>query len=130
MGTREGVVMRVAVMSDIHGFSLALRTVLADIEQRGPFDRVVVAGDLCEGGPAPDEVLEVLSGLDATIIQGNTDRDLAQGAERSATAAYAWDKLGDDGMAYLAGLPFDARIQPPGGNAPSDDLLVVHANPL
>ncbi|MEA2594744.1 MAG: hypothetical protein QOF01_1213, partial [Thermomicrobiales bacterium] len=47
--------MRVAVMSDIHGFSLALETVLADIDLQGPFDEVVVAGDLCEVGPAPAE---------------------------------------------------------------------------
>ncbi len=122
--------MRVAVMSDIHGFSLALRTVLADVARCGPFDRVVIAGDLCEGGPAPDEVLELLAGLDAAVIQGNTDRDLAQGAVHSATARYAWGKVGPAGMKYLADLPFEARIQPPGSAGPDDDLLVVHANPL
>jgi hypothetical protein len=49
--------MRVAVMSDIHGFNFALETVLADLDQQGPFDEVVVAGDLCEVGPAPADVL-------------------------------------------------------------------------
>lgn len=123
--------MRVAVLSDIHGFSLAFRTVLADVERRDPFDRIIVAGDLCEGGPAPAEVLEILSGLDATVIQGNTDRDLANGSpDHSSTSRYAWDKLGPDGMRYLAALPFEARVSPPGGDGPGDDLLVVHANPL
>ncbi len=45
--------MRVAVMSDIHGFNLALETVLADLDAQGPFDEVIVAGDLCEVGPGP-----------------------------------------------------------------------------
>lgn len=122
--------MRVAVMSDIHGFSLALRTVLADIERRGPFDRIVIAGDLCEGGPAPDEVLDIISGLGADVIQGNTDRDLANGNELSATAMYGREKLGAGGLQYLARLPFRVRIPPPVGPSPDEDLLVVHANPL
>ena len=35
--------MRIAVMSDIHGFNLALDAVLADIAAGDPFDEVVVA---------------------------------------------------------------------------------------
>lgn len=121
--------MRVAVMSDIHGFSLALKTVLADMDACGSFDAIIVAGDLCEGGPAPDEVLRLLTGLSARVLQGNTDRDLVDPSHESDAFAYTRSKIGDDGLRYLAGLPFDARIVPPGGTNRADDLLVVHANP-
>ena len=38
--------MRVALLSDIHGNLTALEAVLADMRSQGPFDQVVVAGDL------------------------------------------------------------------------------------
>lgn len=122
--------MRVAVLSDIHGFSLALERVLADIEHHGPFDHVVVAGDHCEGGPAPDEVLRVLAGHRATVLQGNTDRDLAHASSSSRAFDFARGKIGAEGVRYLGGLPFDVRIRPGGSAGPAGDLLVTHANPL
>jgi predicted phosphodiesterase len=124
--------MRIAVMSDIHGFNLALETVLADLDQQGPFDEIVVAGDLCEVGPAPAEVLGLLRARDFFVVQGNTDLDIVTAArEHEGTEAdeYAAEQIGPAGIAYLAGLPFSHRITPPGGRSPEDDLLVVHANP-
>lgn len=124
--------MRVAVMSDIHGYNLALATVLADIEAQGPFDEVVVAGDLVEGGPGPAEVLQMLQGGAFTVLRGNTDRDVVMSADEGwddSEFRYVLDQIGDDGVAFLASLPFSRRISPPGGASPDDDLLVVHANP-
>ena len=124
--------MRIAVMSDIHGYNLALATVLADIEAQGPFDEVVVAGDLVEGGPGPAEVLQVLQDGAFTVLRGNTDRDVVMGADEGwddSELRYVLDQIGDDGVAFLASLPFSQRITPPGGASPDDDLLVVHANP-
>jgi predicted phosphodiesterase len=124
--------MRIAVMSDIHGFSLALETVLADIDRQGPFDEIVVAGDLCEVGPDPAGVLDILWSRELSVIQGNTDLDLVLSArerEGRDAAEFAVDQIGRDGIDYLAGLPFAHRIPPPGGQSPADDLLVVHANP-
>jgi predicted phosphodiesterase len=127
--------MRVAVMSDIHGFNLALETVLADVAAeaaRAPIAEVVVAGDLCEVGPAPAEVLDVLRGGEYTVLLGNTDRDLVEAATagwQGRELGYALERIGAEGVEYLAGLPFARRITPPGGVAPDDDLLVVHANP-
>lgn len=122
--------MKIAVISDIHGFSLALDRVLADIEAEPGIDQIVVAGDLCEGGPDPRGVLDRLMNLGAEVVQGNTDRDLANGSRTSKGASYSSDQIGPDGISYLASLRFDVRITPPGDNGPDDDLLVVHANPL
>jgi len=124
--------MRVAVMSDIHGFSIALETVLADIDATGPYDEIVVAGDLCAVGPDPDGVLEMLRERDFTILQGNTDYDVVDTSrfgpfEEELT--YVQRKIGPEGIEFLAMLPFSHRVTPPGGSALDDDLLVVHANP-
>lgn len=124
--------MRVAVMSDIHGFSIALETVLADIDATGPYDDFVVAGDLCAVGPDPAGVLDVLRARELTILQGNTDYDVVDTARFGPfeeELSYVQRKVGPEGIEFLAMLPFSRRIAPPGGTSPDDDLLVVHANP-
>ncbi len=126
--------MRVAVMSDIHGFNLALETVIAYLDRQGPLDAVIVAGDLCEVGPAPAQVLDILRDKPEswTVLQGNTDRDIVQAAAEGrgrGSVRYALEQIGDEGVAYLAGLAFSHRITPPDGTSPTDDMLVVHASP-
>lgn len=124
--------MRVAIMSDIHGFDLALREVLADIDRNGPFDRIVVAGDLCEIGPRPDEVIRILQERGVEAVQGNTDVDLiraGQGKDGNAELRYGVERLGAEGLVYLEALPFEMRITPPDSIGQEDDLLIVHANP-
>ncbi len=124
--------MRVAVLSDIHGFDLAFETVLADLDATGPYDAVVVAGDLCELGPNPARVLQQMRERGFQAVQGNTDADLTEigyVGEGEESVRYAQEQIGEAGMAYLAGLPFDIRITPPGGTSPGDDLLIFHANP-
>ncbi len=123
--------MRVAVMSDIHGFDLALEAVIADLERHEPLDQIVVAGDLCEVGPGPASVLAILQEKASdprwTVLTGNTDRDIVESARDGLE--YVVDQIGPEGISYLASLPFSHRITPPGGTSPGDDLLVVHANP-
>ena len=124
--------MRVAVLSDIHGFSLALQTVIADLEVIGPFDEIVVAGDLCEVGPAPSEVIEILRERRYTVLTGNTDADIVEAAlsgDGRGSIRFAIDEIGPDGVDYLANLPFSRRITPPNARSSADDLLIVHANP-
>lgn len=117
-------------MSDIHGFSLALDRVIADIRSVPDIDRIVVAGDLCESGPDPKGVLDRLVAIGAECIQGNTDRDLAEDARSSKSAQKTVKELREDGLDFLARLPLDIRITPPGGDSPDDELLIVHANPF
>lgn len=125
--------MRIAILSDIHGNVVALDAVLADLASRGPFDQIVVAGDLVWSGPRPREVVDRVVALGAAVIQGNTDAffDAApEGKEPSRFAAHLmWmhGQLGPERSAYLRGLPFSHHIAPT--SAPGHDLLVVHANP-
>lgn len=122
--------MKVAVVSDIHGFSIAFDRVLEDIASEPDIDHLVIAGDLCEGGPDPKGVLGRIATLDAVVIQGNTDRDIGNQDRSSDGARYTISQIGDDGLRYLRNLPFLERISPPGGRGQDDDLLVVHANPV
>jgi predicted phosphodiesterase len=124
--------VRVAVLSDIHGFNLALVTVFSDLDAQEAFDAVVVAGDLCEVGPGPRETLDLLRVRDLIVLRGNTDRDVvdaARGGGSRGSVRWTVDQIGPAGIDYLAGLPFDHRITPSGGASPDDDLLVCHANP-
>jgi len=124
--------MRVAVLSDVHGFSLALEAVVADIRATGPYDAVIVAGDHCEVGPAPREALALLRSTGWVLLKGNTEDDLVEAAsDRDGSQAehHAIRELGPEGIAFLEGLPFSHRVTPPGGTSSGDDLLVVHANP-
>lgn len=124
--------MRIAIMSDIHGFDLAFRTVLDDIDRNGPFDRIVIAGDLCVIGPRPDEVVRLARERNLDVVLGNTDVHLVQGWRAESDdpeVRYAAPLLGEDGIAWLGARPFELRVSPPGGSGPQDDLLIVHANP-
>jgi len=122
--------MRVAVISDIHGFSIALDRVLDDIAAGPAIDFIIAAGDLAEGGPDPAGAVDRLRQGGGGPVQGNTDRDLASGVRSSTAARWVSRQLGKERLAWLGGLPFDLRLSPPGGNGPADDLLVVHANPM
>ena len=67
--------MRLALISDIHGNAVALRSVLSDIARAG-VDEVVCLGDVATLGPSPAEVLEVLKGLGCACVLGNHDEFL------------------------------------------------------
>lgn len=120
--------LNIAVISDIHGYSLAFDRVLHDIADHD-IEHIIVAGDLVESGPDPQGVLERIAERDLVVIQGNTDYDISKQNRDSKLAAWTERQIGDVGRRYLLELPFDHRVTPPGADSPWQDLLVVHANP-
>ena len=139
--------MRVALLSDIHGNTLALDAVLADVEKLGGVDAYWVLGDLAAIGYDPVGCLERLIALpNVEIIRGNTDRYLVTGerpppslAQCEANPAlwpiraevavsFAWTQgvvTRDSWLDWLAELPLDKRFQLPDGT----QVLCVHASP-
>jgi len=72
--------MKIAILADIHGNSIALDNVLDDIQTIGPVDEYWFLGDFVAIGHDPIGVLERLSNLHTTrFIRGNTDRYLYTG---------------------------------------------------
>lgn len=64
--------MRIALISDLHGNTVALQTVLKDIQQ-AHVDRIVCLGDVATLGPRAHDVLSILADLQCVCIRGNHD---------------------------------------------------------
>lgn len=67
--------MRIAVLADIHANLPALSSVLDDIYKQG-VDGIILAGDLVTGGPAPQQVLDLVQENVDWAILGNADKRL------------------------------------------------------
>lgn len=125
--------LRVAVLSDVHGNLPALHAVLASIDECGPFERVIAAGDHCLNGPDPAESFDTLLQHCTSLLIGNADRDIVlhghfdPGLGQKKRASIEWTRgmLGAARISQLERLPFDDRVVAPDGSS----LLVVHANP-
>ena len=91
--------MRVAALYDVHGNLPALEAVLAEVAREG-VDAIVCGGDVC-AGPMPQECLDALRSAGALFVRGNADRELAQWPAAA---------LGDEGRAFLAGLPLTVSL--------------------
>ncbi|HSL42164.1 MAG TPA: metallophosphoesterase family protein [Anaerolineales bacterium] len=72
--------MRVAVISDMHGNDLAFEAVEADI-QKQRIDQIVCLGDAVQGGPQPAAVVQRLRRLNCPVVMGNADAWLLSGEE-------------------------------------------------
>ena len=127
-----------AVISDIHGNSLALAAVLADIEQEGGVDCFINLGDLAVFGPDPTGVLILLNTLDPIIhLAGNTDRYLIEKQypgtpggsdwESQVLASFPWTaaQLGSRGLQFFVNFPSQRLIQFSSNHA----ILAVHGSP-
>lgn len=139
--------MRIAILSDIHGNSVALQAALDDIEARGSVDEFWILGDLCAIGYDPIRVLEQLTELPNCIfIKGNADRyvssfDLPPPSIEDATldnnkinvlaevfANFSWTRGALDitgWTSWLRDLPFEHRLCLPDGT----EVLLVHSQP-
>jgi predicted phosphodiesterase len=139
--------MRLALLSDLHGNSIALDAVLADIDRQGGADRFMVLGDLVAVGYDPVGVLERLVGLPGVgFVQGNTDRYVVSGqrpypsfehvaadtsliprlVEVAQTFAWTQGMLTAAGwLDWLAGLPLEVRFALPDETV----VLATHVAP-
>lgn len=138
--------MKIALLADIHGNSLALDAVLADLKAIN-VDQYWVLGDLVALGPDPVGVLQRLSTLEnCRIIRGNTDRYVVTGdrpppfagelgtnqetirvfAEIAGSFAWTQGAITSAGwFDWLSQLPLEFRVTLPDGTK----CLGVHATP-
>ena len=128
---------RAAVITDVHGNLLALRAVLARIEELG-VDAVYCGGDLVGYGPEPNEVCAVIAERAIPTIYGNYDHAIARDEEDCGCAyvtardrelgqrSVQWtlEHTGAEAKDYMRGLPYDLRFRV--GDA---GVHLVHGSP-
>lgn len=139
--------MRIAILSDIHGNSIALDAVLAHIQMRGGVDAYWLLGDYVANGVDPIGVLERLATLkNKVVVRGNTDRYVVTGERpmpyleeveqdpaliplfAQVAASFAWTAGKLDGtrwVHWLAALPLQEMVTLPDGQ----QALLVHVSP-
>jgi predicted phosphodiesterase len=122
----------IAVLSDVHGNTEALRAVLGDLDRLGVRE-VVVAGDMVGFGPEPDVVVDLLRERGARMIRGNHEQDYVARWDRPDAPpewrrdrryrgfALTMERLGRERRAFLAGLPDRLLLD--------EATLVVHGSP-
>jgi predicted phosphodiesterase len=132
--------VRVAALYDVHGNLPALTAVLAEVDAL-QVGAIVVGGDVA-AGPMPVETLDVLRARGAQFVRGNADRVLDVGdASETETwvRARRWvaARLGEERLAFLAGLPLDLTLELDGlgavrfchGAPGSDELTITRLTP-
>jgi predicted phosphodiesterase len=129
--------IRLAVMSDIHGNRMALDAVLADLAERA-VDQIVCLGDAIQGGPQPAETVQRLRELNCSIVMGNADDWLLRGEETSAeemsperlqklrdVRLWQLPQLSAADQAFIAGFQPTITLPLEGGRT----LLACHGSP-
>ena len=125
--------VKVAVISDLHGNIEALNSVFEDIDNLG-IKKVLILGDLAIMGPEPNEAINFTRKLsekyDTEIIQGNTDlmiinEGLPNFPEFIQNAIqYAKDTVSAENKEYLKNLPAQKSIV-----IGKTSILMVHGSP-
>ncbi len=115
--------MHYLVLSDIHANYTALEAALD--AAKGRWERPVCLGDIVGYGPDPNEVIDRVRALGATVIRGNHDKAASGVADAEdfnpvARAAATWtrEQLRPDNLAFLKQLPQ--------GPIEADGLALVH----
>lgn len=126
--------MRIALVSDIHGNSIALDAVLADLTAEA-LDRVICLGDVALDGPDPRGVIARLRGLGWPVVMGNTDQWLLhpkpgagaddEGSESAEIERWGAAQLAEGDRAYLASFAPTVSVDLGGGRS----LLCYHGAP-
>jgi predicted phosphodiesterase len=96
-----------AVISDIHGNSLAFEAVLKDIRSRG-IETIINLGDYFFGALEPEKVAEMMRSNPMLSISGNTDREILQAIDGDFTKDgmnRVTADLSEQSIQWLRGLP-------------------------
>lgn len=104
--------MRIALLSDIHGNSIALEAVLADIEKRA-VDQILNLGDIFYGPLDPMGTFELLKKSPMICVSGNQDRTIIEslGEEvKNKTLEYVLTELSTSAISFIQCLPFDYKL--------------------
>lgn len=121
--------MKLAIVSDIHSNIAALRAVISSIRERG-CERILCLGDTVGYNANPNECVEALTTMEATVVQGNHDWAATTGHTRGfnpiAVAGVEYSKrvLTVPNKDVLAKLPTSEHL-----HLDAKDLKAFHGSP-
>ncbi len=127
--------MKVAVIADVHGNSVALAAVLAELERVQP-DLIVSCGDLT-WGPLPAETFALASRLDARFVRGNADRAVLENLSATERERWMQEHHTPEMRTFLAGFEENVVVDVDGlgpvrfchGSPRSDEECVTPETP-
>ena len=114
---------KIAIISDIHGNSIALNAVLKDIKTKG-IERIINLGDSLYGPLDPKGTFNLLETNKVISISGNQDRIILENLGNksdSITLEYVKSQLDDKIVEWLKKLTFNKVIE--------KDIFCFHASP-
>jgi predicted phosphodiesterase len=124
--TRETVVVRIAIVSDVHGNRHAFEAVLEAISARG-CDRIWSLGDLVGYGAEPDACVDLAREHTKVSLAGNHDLGVSgaiplEQFSRGAALAATWtqETIRPDSLEYLRSLDSSTVLE---------DVALYHASP-
>lgn len=145
-GRRDRAPRKIAFLSDPHGDLVAFDRVISDLEQAGPFDEVLIGGDLAQGGAQPAELVDAIRERGLLSVRGNGDDLLVRIADGASAAQVLRDaeathgplpesmaahaewsarQLGPERIEYLRSLPASLVRGPYAWGT----VVLVHATP-
>lgn len=125
------VTIKVAIISDIHGNSVALKEVIKDAKLNN-VDEYIFSGDLVNDLPFGNETLEIVKSTSDKVLKGNKEQYLIEFEEEK----YDWDniqfkntrfmynELTAENKEYIRNLPHCMSLEYEGVK-----LLVAHGSP-
>jgi hypothetical protein len=137
------VIVKYALISDIHSNLPALETVLEDIGSQEGVDSIHHLGDLVGYAPWPNEVVSLIRERGIPGIAGNYDSTTATDyphcgckaesprGEELSHLSYEWTKahVSPETKRFLGALPFRMDFRPRGGHKSRPTLTLVHGTP-
>ncbi|PFM64107.1 YfcE family phosphodiesterase [Bacillus cereus] len=112
--------MKIAIISDVHGNSHALKSVLKDIA-RHKVEMIINLGDSVYGPLDPLGTIEILMSSEMIHIKGNCDRMLWEPIqEQSTTLTFVQNQLTNNHINWLKQNPSQCIV---------DDILFCHGTP-
>lgn len=125
------VKIKVAIISDIHGNSVALEEVLKDAKNNN-VDDYIFSGDLVNDLPFGNETLEIVKNTSDKVLKGNKEQYLIEYEEEKYSweniqfnnTRFMYNELTEENREYIKNLPHSITVEYDGVK-----LLVAHGSP-
>ena len=124
-------IIKVAIISDIHGNSVALNEVLKDAKKNN-VDDYIFSGDLVNDLPFGNETLEIVKSTSDKVLKGNKEQYLIEFEEEKydweniqfKNTRFMYNELSDENREYIRNLPHCIEVEYEGVK-----LLIAHGSP-